>query len=460
MEEQPAQPAGERSPQPHSRWGVLRHRHYRNVWIGSFGSSVGGLMEFVGITWIINIVATQPAVWLGWHAAAQLGPMMILGMAGGVMADRVNRRTLLLVTQGIMMVIAAVLAVITFFGLPSLTTLMIITALLGATMAFNIPAWQVLTPRLVPREELTEAIVLNGLQFNMARVLGPALGGVLLGLFGPAILFAVNTLSFIGVMAAVRSTPDSPAPERKEAVPISRQVVEALAFVYHERGARAAFLAMTVFGMAASPLQRFLPQYVSEVYFTRELPKHQQEFAYGFLLAVMGLGAVSGAFIMRALPKWYPKHHLIPLSILCSGVAMGLFGVATNAWVGLVFLFISGIGWLISFNATFAAMQLLVPDAVRGRVLAVCNTAIFGVMAVGPVLTGMLGDYIGGKTDPGRGIQYGVAGSGALLAVAGVVMLIWRTPEVDGLKPGEAGYDRRPSLIAGITAASHRPGRG
>ncbi|MBS0196616.1 MAG: MFS transporter [Planctomycetes bacterium] len=436
---------------------MLRHRHFRNVWFGAFGSSVGNLMEFVGLSWVINVTTDKPQLWLGWHAAAQLAPMMILGIVGGVLADRVNRKKLLIATQAIMMVIAATLTIASYGRYPTIATVMTLTALLGAVGAFNVPAWQVLTPRLVPRAELTEAIVLNGLQFNMARVIGPALGGVLLGLFGPFALFAINTFSFLGVMFAVSTTPDAPAPPRVEGKSVWAELREALSFIYHRKGPWAAFLAMTVYGLLGAPLQRMLPQYASEVYFTRDLPKGQQEITYGLLLATMGLGAIGGAFLMRGLPKWYPKHHLIPIAVLVSGVCMAAFGAARSMWIGIPMLLVCGAGWLISFNATYAAMQLLVPDAMRGRVLAICNTAVFGVMGLGPVLSGYIGGLIADRMTPVAGIQMGVAGAGAILAAAGIVMLIWRTPEVDGLHPGDPGYDHRPGVFAGITASAHRP---
>lgn len=221
-----------------ARPNPLRIPHFRTVWIGAFGSSIGGWMEFVGISWIITTTTDQPAKWLGLHAAAQLVPMMVLGIPAGVLADRVNRRTLLLVTQGMMMLIAMALTVMAYRGSVNLTALMTLTALLGTTMAFNVPAWQVLTPRLVPREQLQDAIVMMGLQFNIARVVGPALGGVLMGWGGPQMLFLVNTISFVGVMFAVWLTPDAPAPARVGPSSVVRETLEGLAFTLGSAGPR------------------------------------------------------------------------------------------------------------------------------------------------------------------------------------------------------------------------------
>jgi MFS family permease len=443
-------------------WGVLRHKHYRNVWFGQFGSSIGGWMESVGVGWIINTTAQDPAVMLGYLAVAQLGPMMVLGVPGGILADRVNRKALLLVTQFLMMLIAAGLAIASYVShaKPHLGVMITLVLANGVAMAFNAPAWQVLTPRLVPREELTSAIFLNGLQFNLARVIGPALAGLLYGLFGPTILFVINTASFVGVLAAVASTPNTPTPARPS-VGVLHQTREALGFMLGERGPRAVFIAIVIFGLLAAPLMRLLPMFVTHVFTnTIPLPQDTQTWYYGGLLAVMGVGAVTGVGLMRFVPKWYPKHHFIPVGILGGGLCIALFSATKNYWVACAFLCLGGVFWLWSFNSCFAAIQILVPDAMRGRVMAILNVAVFGSMALGPLLTGKLGSGLNAGSmhiSAGQGLQIGVGSTGMALAIAALVMLIWRTPEVDGLKPGDVGYDRTPGLIRGFTASVHRP---
>ena len=192
---------------------MLRHKHFRLVWFAAFGSSIGTWMEGVGVQWLMAKLTLAPewvaagrpdaALMMGFLGAAQLGPTLLLGIVGGLTADRVNRRTLLMVTQMIMMCVAITLLVCSLAGVLSPFLLLSISLLNGIATAFNIPAWQVLTPRLVPREELTRAIVLNGIQFNLARVIGPGLGGLLMAKYSPDVLFAVNAVSFIGVVLAV-----------------------------------------------------------------------------------------------------------------------------------------------------------------------------------------------------------------------------------------------------------------
>jgi MFS family permease len=405
---------------------------------------------------------------MGYLAAAALGPTLLLGILGGLAADRVNRKMLLLITQAAMMIIAGMLATASALNMATPLLLLGLALLQGIALAFNTPAWQVLTPRLVPRHELTEAIALNGLQFNLARVVGPALGGVLMAAYGPTVLFVTNTASFLFVLTAIWSTPNAPAPPRTDHS-AWRQTAEALRFVFHRRGPRAVFLAMVVFATLAAPLMRMLPLYAHDVYQGHErdplyhlilnvVPASSAgEFIFGLLMAVMGAGAVVGAILVRRIPYWYPKHHFIPLSILLSGLAITAFSATHALSLACPLLFLAGVFWLWAFNSSFAAMQMLVPDEMRGRVMAVCNTAVFGAMPAGALIAGLIGDALTPRTGPTAGMQIGVGLLGAVLSVAGIVMLTWRTPEVDALSAHEPTGARRPGLLRGITASAHRP---
>lgn len=470
-----------------SRLGPLRHHHFRNVWIGALISNIGSWMEGIGVQWIMAEMTASPEwkaanlpsapVMMGYLAAAQLGPTLVLGIPGGLVADRVNRKRLLIATQAAMMVIAGMLATASYLGHASARVLLCLSVLQGITVAFNAPAWQVLTPRLVPRAELTEAIALNGLQFNLARVVGPALGGALMAAYSPTVLFVINTLSFLGVLAAIWTTPDAPAPKHNGASPWKR-TAEACSFVFRNRGPRAVFVALVTFSILAAPLMRMLPLYAHDVYrrgdplydfvvqFTS--PSGAGEFVFGLLLALMGAGAVIGAVLIRRIPAWYPKHHFIPLAILCAGVTITVFSSLHALTFAAPILLLAGIFWLWAFNSALAAMQLLVPDHMRGRVMAVCYTPVFGAMPLGALIAGGIGDaltphftatlgsHAAGAT---AGMQAGVGVLGATLVIAGLVMVTWRTPEVDGLRPGEPGFDRRPGLLSGLTARAHRPRR-
>lgn len=459
---------------PASRLGVLRHRHYRNVWFGSLTSNVGGWMEATGIQWVMTTATLHESwvhkgypsapVMLGYLAVAQMAPMLVLGIPGGLVADRVNRKRLLIVSQIVLMLTAAILAGLSLAGMLSPWSLLAIGLANGVTMSFNIPAWQVLTPRLVPRDELTKAIHLNGIAFNMARVVGPALAGFLMGISASndaSVLFIINSLSFAAVIFAILWTPDAPAPPRDETSAKDR-TLEAVRFVFHKRGPLRVFLAMVVFSALAAPLMRLLPVFAADVYGSEADPIARafgldDAGIYGVMLSVMGLGAVVGGLSLRLIPAWYPKHHFIPLSVFLGGVAITVWSALDGIGPAAVAIFFCGIFWLWSFNTSMAAMQLLVDDRMRGRVLSVCNTAVFGAMPIGSLAAGYIGHYASRSTSEGPGAQVGVGVLAIMLAIAGLVMLIWRTPEIDATEHTPTRLERRPGLLRGITGLAHRP---
>ncbi len=460
--------AGERDLSENSRWGVLRHPHFRTMWFAGFGSYVGGWLEFVAVRWIVS-QETKSEDWMAYLAMAQLCPTLLLGMIGGHVADSVNRRRLLILTQLGMMVIALVMAAAAYFDFADRWVLLGLCLAQGIVTAFNAPAMQVLTPRLVPKSDLTRAITLNGISFNFARLVGPALAGAIMTAFsgnGAAAILLFNAGMFVVVMLAVLTTPDAPAPAHmlgkwKHPGEAWRRTLEAVGWVWTRKGPRAVLLALVVFGLLATPVMQLMPLVISEVY-------GKKEDTFGALLTVMGIGAVTGGIAIKYIPKWYPMHHLIPVSILGAGIWILVFSLVSNPTVGLVLMFFIGFFWMWGWNSSASAIQMLVDDQMRGRVSAVVNTIAMGLMPLGTVVAsraGHLGDLALGRFAPelrhsGSGTQMGLAFVSATLVIAALVMLIWRTPEVDGLKPGDPAFERKPGLLNGLTARSHRPARG
>ncbi len=452
---------------PPSRWGVLRYVHYRNIWIASLVSNIGNWMEQMGVQMQVAKI-TGDLRMLGTLAAAYLGPILIFGTLGGVVADRVNRRTMLLVTQFLLMLIAGGMAAVSYFGAPPIghllglksdmvASFMVLSILQGSVTAFNMPAWQVLTPRLVPRVELTKAITLNGMQFNGARVLGPVAAGFVMAALGPTPLFIINTLSFLGVLIAITTTPDSPAPART-GQGAWQQVKEAARFIFGGRGPRAVFTAIVLLSLFAAPLVRVLPLYVIDVY---RIAEASADLATGWMMGGLGLGAVLGGFALKLFPDWYPKHHFIPLALACCGGMIAILSFTQALWIGLPTMIVCGVTWLWAFNQSWSSMQHLVPDAQRGRVMAISNVFFFGFSAVGNLAVGYFGEGLSAFSgDESWGTQMALRVMGGILLIAGVVMLMWRVPEVDGI-PSNRGnpsrtHARARSIREGIMASAHR----
>ncbi len=428
--------------------GVLRHAAFRRVWFGAMVSSIGTWMEGLGVQWLMA-QQTGSALMLGALAAAQLGPMLVFGLLGGLAADRFDRRTLLLVTQAAMMLVAAGLTLAAWLGQATPTVLLALGLINGVAMAFNMPAWQVLTPRLVPRDELHRAIALQGLQFNLARVIGPALAGLLLAQTSATLLFALNTLSFVAVLAAVAGTPAAPPPAGPQAQ-ARAQLAEAFAFVFGRPGPRALIAMLVLLSALAAPLQRMLPLFVAEVFAAGEA-------SYGLLLGLFGAGAVLGGLTLGRWPSWYPRHHLIPLALTLTGVCMVMFCATDRLVLGGVWIFAGGVAWIWAFSSTITALQLLVGDSMRGRVLAVINVAMFGAMPVGSVLAALLGDRLAPLVPGAAPVQLGVGVLAVALALSGLLLLMLRTPEIDEHEPT---LPRARGLWRGLTAGAHRAGAG
>jgi MFS family permease len=466
---------------------ALRHPHFRLIWFAAFGSYLGSWFEFVAVRWLVTEEAKNLETmgvkihaedWMAYLSIAQLGPTLFLGLFGGIVADSVNRRTLLVATQLAMMLIALAMAAAAFTGHADRWTLLVLVLCQGIAVPFNNPAWQVLTPRLVPKDDLSLAITLNGISFNVARTLGPAIAGVIMAVFktpmptlgdlqttshGAAALLLFNALTFIGVMIAVLKTPDAPAPPelvgawRHPGRALERSK-EALSWVWHRKGPRAVLFAVVVFAVLATPVMPLMSLMVHDVH-------RGDEDTFGVFIAVMGLGAVSGGLAMRYVPPWYPMHHFIPFSCTFGAVFILLFAMADNKEWALFTLFFVGVFWMWGFNSSAVAMQKLAPDDMRGRISAVVNTIAMGLMPVGPLMASAFG-HVAERwitttglmaSSPGLSTQLGIAACALLLLAASLVMLIWRTPEVDNIDPSDPTYDRQPGLIRGIFAPNHRP---
>lgn len=459
-------------PPSSSTFSPLRHPHFLSVWIAAFVSSVGGWMEMIGVQWAMTQATTNDAwiasdnptapLMMSLLAFAQLTPLLLLGLFGGVAADRLNRKHLLIITQCIRMAIAAALCTLALRGMLSPWWLLALGACDGAAMAFNIPAWQVLTPRLVPREDLAQAITLNGLQFNLARAVGPALAGLLLAQSDVWVLFLCNALSFLGVIIAVACTPATPVdPTSRNNHPL-HDLREAWLATMRHKGTRHLTIVISIFSMLCTPVLRFMPLLIAGVYFPG-ISKDVQEKWYGWLLGCMGIGAVVGALTVKRVPSWYPRHHFVPVSILGCGLALYANALATNIIVAMCSIAIVGIFWMWSFNTAFSALQLIVDDSKRGRVLAIVNTIGFGTMPLGALAVGLIANVYdrgfasifniasSGSAASPTGVRLGLIVLSLLLVLCGLIWTTYRVPEVDGTPA-----TRRPGLWAGLSAKHHK----
>jgi MFS family permease len=438
---------GERTRPVSGAFSVLRNFAFRWIWIGSFASNVGNWMETVAQAWLVQQQSHSPFL-VELLAAAEFIPVALLALPAGALADRHDRRKLLLVGQTAMMIMAAVLAVLTHLHYATPGVIITLAFLEGAAWASVMPAWQALVPALVPREQLPSAIALNSAQFNGARLLGPMLAGVLLSAAGAAIVFDINVVSFIGIVVVlavvrVQARPLREAPTRAGMLQKQGGIREALSWALHQRGPRRILLALFMFALLAAPVQGLLPVYADQIL---NVGAH----GYGLLLSCLGAGAIVGALTLARLPATYPRHHLIPLSMLGFALCAILYGGSSHFALSGLALTVGGVFWVWSLASSNTAMQLLVPDALRGRAMSILAVANTGALPLGHLLGGTLAHLAG--TRPAMLLT-----SGGLACFA--IWSAWaREPGIDAMHPPYPPQPRglRAALWEAFTAASHR----
>lgn len=379
----PPAAAAERSP-----WSPLSSPLFRGLWLAGLASNVGTWVHEVGAAWLMTSLTESTTLIALVQGAATL-PMFVFALPSGVIGDLVDRRRLLLAAQGWMTLSAALLAAITALGLTTPGLLLACTAALGCGLAFSAPAWQAIVPELVGRDQLAPAVALNSVGFNLARAIGPALGGVLLAAFGPAVNFALNTLSFAGVLVVLWRWKRQP--EDVSLLPHERF---GSAFRVGTRYVRNSPRFQTVlvrgglFVAAASAWWALLPAVV-------RFELGAGPGGYGLVVGAFGAGAVLAAW---TLPPIRRRLSADALALLASVVfALGLLGLAAapGPWMAAAAAAFSGSAWLTVLSGYNVAAQTALPGWVRARALSVYMLVFFGGLAGGATLWGGLADWIG-----------------------------------------------------------------
>ncbi|WP_335941324.1 MFS transporter [Streptomyces sp. PTD5-9] len=372
---------------PVSTWQPLRLRVFRTLWIAQFVSNVGGWMQTVGAQWLI----TQESGSAGLIALVQTSaslPVLLLGIPAGALADIIDRRRLLLGAQVLMLAAAGLLAALTALGRMNSYGVLALTFVLGCGTALMNPAWQAIQPELVPREQIPSAAALGGVNMNLARAVGPALGGLVVALAGTATVFAVNAASFLVTLAALATWRRRAEPDPMGAERILPALRAGNRYVRNAPRVRRVLARSLLFVPCAAALWALLP-----VAARQELGMGAG--GYGVLLGAVGVGAVFGAALLpRVRDRWSSNTTLAAGGILFA-VTLALLALLRIPWlVGLVLVF-SGIAWVGVLSLLNAQMQVTTPGWVRARALAFYLTIFQGGMAVGAAVWGGVADRIG-----------------------------------------------------------------
>ncbi|MGW4380981.1 MFS transporter [Kitasatospora sp. NPDC004531] len=369
-----------------SAWAPLGERVFRALWVAQFVSNVGGWMQTVGAQWVL---VGHGAGLVSLVQVASGLPVLLLALPAGALADLVDRRRLLVVMQAAMAAVAAVLAALALLGVLGPWLLLLLTFALGCLTALNGPAWQALQPSLVPREQLRQASALGAVNMNVARAVGPALGGLLVAAAGVGWTFALNALSFVAILLVLlRRFPVEPArPERER-----EQVLAALRaggrYVRSAPGVRRILLRCALFVPGAAALWALLP-----VVAVQRLGLGSS--GYGLLLAAVGAGAVAGAGALPRLSARLRGNGVLALAGALTAGALLAVALAGSAWVAGVALVFAGAAWIWGLSTLNAALQLELPNWVRARAVAFYLLVFQGGNALGALVWGQLAQYAG-----------------------------------------------------------------
>ncbi|HEV7553098.1 MAG TPA: MFS transporter [Candidatus Angelobacter sp.] len=370
---------------------ALRHRDFRLFWTGNFLSNIGTWMQNIAQGWLV-LQLTNSAFWLGVVGFAASFPILLFALIGGVIADHVNKRKLLMVTQSAMMVFAFVMAALAYFkinGRPMINVTEIVLLALGTgiAMSLNTPTYQALVPQLVPREDLTNAIALNSAQFNMSRVLGPTLGGFAMALFGVAGNFFLNGLSFLAVLVALTriryAEPAAPQEGR-----LWEKLKQGFAYVFRHSAMSSLVLLVAIGSLLAIPYLTFVP------YFARDVLA-SDEPGLGVLMACSGAGAFLGAVTIASLAHLRRRGLFVVRASAGFYAAIIAFTFSRNFYLSGLLLAVAGYCMIISVATVNSLLQHLAEDHMRGRVMSIYSTAFLGLPPIGCLIAGSMAHAIG-----------------------------------------------------------------
>ncbi len=371
-----------------SAWTPFRQRAFTVLWIATVVSNAGTAMHSLGSGWLMTTLTPDPLM-VALVQAATMGPLLLLALPSGALADILNRQRLLLTVNGLMALAAATLAGLVALGWMSATLLLFFVFLLGSGAAFIAPAWQAIVPQLVPRETLGAAIALNSTGINVSRAIGPALAGVLIVGGGLAAPFFVNSLSFLVIVAALLWW--RPAAQPVSALPVEglgEAIVNGLRYALHSAPLGATLVRGAAFFLFASAYWGLLPLIART-----SLGGGAQ--LYGVLMGCVGVGAVLGALVLSWVKPRLGADRTVALGTLGTALVLAVFSLIANPYAGALASLLAGVSWIFTLSSLQLSAQTALPNWVRARGLSVFMMVFSGSMALGSALWGLIAAQLG-----------------------------------------------------------------
>src|SRR6266576_1107384 len=372
--------------QARSTWSPLRYRLFRVLWISSTASHIGSYMTDVGQGWLMSSLTPSPLI-VSLLLTAESLPFFLFGLPAGALADIIDRRRLLIGSQLAMAITVGTLAILSFAGVVTPWILLVLAFVLGIASAFNDPAWHAAIPELLPKEELGAGITLSGVSVNVARTLGPAIGGFVVAAAGPTIVFVLDGLTFLGVIAVLLAWRRESAPSTLPAEQVLPAIHAGLRFARHSPPLRRVLFATFLFMLCGAGVMALMPVLGRETDFGA--------LGYGLLLGSLGVGAVIGGALFYRF-----RSRLAPEMVVAAGfgafaaAAIGA-GLTRELFLLCPIMFIGGVAWLSVLSTCMVAAQEASPSWVRARVMAIYLMVFQAGIAGGSVLWGEVASHAG-----------------------------------------------------------------
>ena len=381
---------------------AMRHRNFRLYFFGQLVSLIGSWMQTTAQQWLVYRL-TGSQLSLGLVTFAGFIPVLLLSLFMGVVVDRVSRRRLLLLTQSWFLLLALALAVLTFLGIVQYRHIIVLALLFGIGNALDMPARQAFNLDMVEHDDLFNAIALNSSVFNGARIIGPAIGGLVIASWGEGTAFGLNAVSFLAVIAGLlmMSLPPFQRPAQRDTG--LGDLKRGLAYLVGDRQVLGLVTMVAAFSLIGFPYAVLLPVFAQDVL-------RIGVEGYGILLGAQGVGALAAALSLAILGDRRPKGRLLWLSRWMLVAAVALLGFSRTTALSLLALALAGFALISQLAVTNTLIQLAVPDDLRGRVLSTYTWALGGFWPLGALLIGALGSWLG-------------AGNAVLLSAGGCLVL-------------------------------------
>ncbi|HTB14428.1 MAG TPA: MFS transporter [Bryobacteraceae bacterium] len=361
---------------------AFQYRDFRLMWIGACTSTIGTWMQLVAQQWLVYTLSKDDPFFLGLDGFLGQIPIVLFSLLGGVMADRTDRRKMLLGSQYVQTATALTLAALYFAGVVHVWHILVLSFIVGSAQSFGGPAYSALIPSLVPKENLPNAIALNSIQFNVGRVIGPALGGITLATLGAGWCFGLNGISFVAVIISlyIIRTGFTPA---KSTESVLTSMKQGIAFIRTQEGMKPLIVMSFLMTMMAIPLITFLPVFAKEVL-------HGDSKTFTALLCCSGIGSIFGALMVAGMAKTKNQGRTALLMLIVLGFATLVFSRSTSTILSCVMIFFAGASMITVFASITSLVQAITADSMRGRVMSVYNVAFRGGMPFGMLIVGRL----------------------------------------------------------------------